>query len=174
MSGVKNNEPYQRVEYLNIDTTKIPATGFYGKLLKRDMSNHLKNCIKNTTEFNKKLSQIGINISGTKQQYWVKYKDLVFCAPVCGSYDSILEQIGNSKYSVIITNFRSGASFTKQFRGAGVNSLTKCSLYLETRELYVKIKQVMTTELPSDLIEYCIAIYCHLLGNNLIKNIIVV
>lgn len=147
----KTNSTYQCVKYsnigvgINIDLNKM---GYF------------------------KMFQIGINIAGASDEYLIDYDNKYIA--ICGTYDLIFEQLDNkSKCSVTIANFVSNLPFFKwcYLPGSENNILTRSLLYLESRELYVKIKQVI--ESFADIVNYCMMVYYHYLGVDL-ANIVII
>lgn len=169
------DELYQCINCLYLDKSKIQGTGSKDRILKNDLINYLKIYVKDKEEFGDKLAQICIELTGSTQKYWVDHKDFLSYFP--GICTLIFKTIPNGEYCEIIElGWKNKFVCSKKHHKSEkeFDLLVKCTTFLETRQLYVKIKQFCVNDLLIDVIRYCMLFYCDLLGNDLVRNITII
>lgn len=167
------NELYHCINCLKLDKSEIKGTGQKGRILKSDLINFLKVTIKDKYEIKEKLGQIALEVSGTK--YYIDHSNFLTYHP--GYTNLIFESIPNSEYYQITTLGWKGRSILNEKHHKSrkeFDRLIKSIIYLEIRELYIKIKQFCINHLVIDLIKYCALVYCDTLGDDLARNVIIV
>lgn len=173
LNQMRIDELYQCIDCLHLDKDQIKGTGVKGRILKKDLVDYLKVHTRDKYELDDKLSQVYIELPGTKQKYWVDHNYFLDYFP--GGQTIIFTRASDQYFEITKQNSKGKFISSKKHHRSEkqISKLISYIIYLETRELYVKIKHLYPYLLP-DIIKYCMIRYCHLLGNDLVRKVTII
>lgn len=175
LAQMRVDELKQCFTCLGLDRTEVKGTGLKGRVVKDDLVKYLKIHVKDKYEMEQKLGQVCVEVFGSNQKYWVDHCNFLHQYP--GGHNLIFKSILSDEYYEISRLGWKGAKVSSKLYPKSqpeLNKLIKCLTYLETRELYVKVKYLCVAKLLPELVRYATSLYCYYLGDDLDSKIVVI
>lgn len=175
---------WECINDLKIDKSTIIPTGKKGNIIRKDLVKRLNPLVNSQFTFKQYLYRISIGSYKIKQTLWVhspvclnKYTSLkkVSECKNCEKYE-LEDNEGHTKEITYNNTNLWGDTFLGWCGPNQPNELDKLRkgiIWLETRELYVKIKEVLYKYVIFDVLKYCIMLYSETLDMNILTNIVV-
>jgi hypothetical protein len=174
-----NDFLWKYLDKIGIDRSTIKGTGKNGRIHKSDLYFRIE-------EFDRKFVRVSVGSYKTDRMLWIDIERSIF------EYGSLKKISENEIYEIYETDRVSPTAWSRrklydttdyrwQNLGTtegtiGLNKLRKAIIFLETRELYVKIKHFFIDCLlcgMDDVIQYCIHRYIETIGIDICSGIIV-
>ena len=197
LTNMTLDELWECIDCLKIDRSSIVGTGadieiiwerpirfieYENIVTKKDLIKRIGKIVTGKSKFASSFHRISIGSYETSQILWID------CPEIKYQYTS-LNKLSDGRYQVT-SNSRDNIKFRDYTdiqciwntleHNAKLEEMTRAIIFLETRELYVKLKYLFFDDMFShnigsycDIFNYCTGLYCNLLGINKLSNIVV-